>query len=217
VDSVRLLIYSIEERRAMVAATLERSERTLTVAGSVRSWRPRLFDRGVVAAATPNGVVFANTGNAALLRLALDGTAQTPWPLLSRRRPVTAAVVAAERDRQVQALEARRLPASAPIPGGVPAELARVQRERAENIEAYATFPELRSLLSGSDGTLWVEDYPVPAAATVRWYRVENGAATAWFDLPLSHRVLAVGHGLLLHVVQDDLGVETALVSRLDG
>jgi hypothetical protein len=216
-DSVRFVVYKPDYRAAGASSVaVEGPERMLRAEGNARRASSKLFEPSVVAAVANGDLVFASTAGGTLLRMGSDGQARSSWALRSRQRRVPADVIRAERERRIRELSTRpALPPNLPG-GGPPPETYRLRQEEAANLESYPTFPEFRSLLAGSDGTLWLEDYPVPGASGVRWYRLQNGVATGWVDVSGSAVVLAIGYGLMIQVVEDDLGVDTAVVLRLE-
>lgn len=76
-------------------------------------------------------------------------------------------------------------------------------------------FPPLGRMLVGSGGELWLSEYQLPAADSVRWHVIApDGAPRASMMLPASFDVLDVGEGSLLGTWRDELGVTTLRVHR---
>jgi hypothetical protein len=166
---------------------------------------PKLFKRDFVTAVVGDEIFIGNTGDAVIHRRSVSGANLGSWELGPRTRSVSQSEVRLERDRRLAELARTTYPP----------EFAAGLRESAERADWHPTLPAFRSMLHGDDSTLWVEDFPRPAAQTVRWYQLKNGAAVSWFDAPAIAAVQAIGQGLVVHIERDTLDVVTVVVSRM--
>jgi len=181
-----------------------------------RTWdlEDRLFERAVVGVVIGNTLVCGNTADFNLRRISASGT---ELPVLAFERParrVSEDEVAQERQRLTEDLKERQ----ERMPGGKSGILAAgmsVELDRLSKKAAYETRPAFRSMRAGSDGELWVEDYPSPTSREVRWILVVGVNPTGWLEVGVDETVLAFGHGLLVERVKDQLDIETVIIKRV--
>jgi hypothetical protein len=184
-----------------------------------RSWglEDRLFERDVVGAVVGDALLCGATATLDLERHASTGETRPGLAHPRSGRAVSRGEVEEARLRRAEELKAaqeRRAKMMAQAMGGA-SDPSNPEMERLEKLGAYPELPAFRSILAGSDGTLWIEDYPPPGDGTVRWVAFVGDRAVGWTDFAAGETLLAAGHGLLLKRVEDELGVQTVIVMRI--
>lgn len=178
----------------------------------------RLFERSVVGVILGDHLIDGETSAIALRRTTADGDEAAPLVYQRLPRPVSKAEVEAERDRRIEAVKAaeeRRSRAGANALG-VSISFADGRLRRLANMEAYSDLPAFRSIAVGSDGLLWIEDYPSPFDQNSRWFMLRDDRILGWIELSQGERFLAAGEGLVLKLLVDEVGVESVVVLRVD-
>ncbi len=100
----------------------------------------------------------------------------------------------------------------------VPQEQANLLRDRLASLPFAPERPTHAEIFSGSDGSLWVGEYPGPEAeippgrrlAPRRWMVFgADGLLRERVETPVGFRPMALADGLVWGVYYDDLGVES--------
>lgn len=87
-----------------------------------------------------------------------------------------------------------------------------IARER-EKVEPAEYLPAFKSIIVGSDGRIWLEDYLHPTEDITRWTLMDEGfVPLGRIDLPHGERLLAAGPRSLIVLRKDDLDVESVVV-----
>lgn len=186
-----------------------------------QSWglEDRLFDRQVAGAVVDEAVLCGTTDHVDLRRVSPSGA---ELPRLEHPRPARAisdSEVEQERARLLAEMKERReqRTRAGRIVIGATASGSSVQEDRRATTEAFDTRPAYKSVRTGSDGGLWIEDYPAPGDSHIRWIQLDGDRPVGWLEVDVGETVLGFGHGLLLKRVKDDLGVESVVVMRVSG
>jgi hypothetical protein len=76
------------------------------------------------------------------------------------------------------------------------------------------TMPAFANLRVDSDGALWIQEYPRPGAASVRW-RIVSGNAIATLDVPMTFTITEIRGDRVAGIWRDENDVETVRVYQL--
>jgi hypothetical protein len=178
-------------------------------------WSGTLFPSAIVGVVAGDELVYGHGADAQLHRYSPVAGNLPSWGLSQRKRVLGEEEWKAVIDENVTRLEA-----------------SRYNREQRAALEGfYRTMvppeflPEFRSVLPGTDGSVWIEDFPRPADTSVRWYRIVQGRATDWFTIPTGPRdwntrpsgprVLAFDSAHVAVLETDELGVQTVVIYGL--
>jgi hypothetical protein len=86
-----------------------------------------------------------------------------------------------------------------------------------EAIQPPEFLPAYKSIVVGSDGALWVEDYLHPTEEISRWILMGAGfSPVGWIELQPKERLLAAGPNSLIVLRKDDLDVESVVIFHGD-
>lgn len=178
----------------------------------------RLFERTIFGVIVGDVLI---TGSSEGGRFARWSASAGPLPPLVLRRPerqLDIGEIERERDRlmeEVRAQEERRSNRSIGELGAA-VSFADLKLDRLSRVGSYRTLPAFRSMRAGGSHAFWVEDYPRPSDSTCRWFLVQGGDVTGWIELQAGDELLAAGEGVLLTRVEDEFGVQTVVVHRVD-
>ncbi len=87
-----------------------------------------------------------------------------------------------------------------------------VARDR-EAVEPAEFLPAYKSIITGSDGSVWLEDYLHPSDDGTRWFLMgESFRPSGWIELPPNERLLAAGPNSVIVLRKDELDVESVVV-----
>ena len=216
-ESTDFLRYSPDQDRPDTLCAVQGPEKYLY--HQDRSWdlEDRLFEREVVGAVMGDTLLCGSTASLDLRRVSMSDPELSNLAYDRPARGVSDAEVEQERKRLIDQAKARQerrgramAQALGAFAGGGSVELDRLSRK-----EAYETRPAFRSIRAGSDGELWIEDYPSPTDSQVRWILLVEGEPVGWLEVGAQETVLAFGHGLLLKRVQDELDVQSVVVQHV--
>lgn len=197
--------------------TVQGPGRRLYHEGSRWGLEERLFEREVVGATVEDVLLCGTTEEVDLRRVSVAGVELSKIALTRPRRGVSTAEIGSERVRLTAEEEARQERLRRALPEGFGPGFADASREleRIAVRESYATRPAFQSVMVGSDGDLWVQDYPSPEARGTQWVLFDGDRPIGWLEVGRGETVLAFGHGLMVKRLEDDLGVQTAVVMRV--
>jgi hypothetical protein len=82
-----------------------------------------------------------------------------------------------------------------------------------ETIEPAEMLPAYKSIIVGSDGALWMEDYLSPTLGVSRWILMSAGfSPIGWIELQPNERLLAAGPNNVIILRTDELDVESVVI-----
>ncbi len=85
--------------------------------------------------------------------------------------------------------------------------------EAKRTIEPAGTLPAYKSIIVGSDGTIWLEDYLSPTLDISRWVLIDaDFSPVGWIELQANERLLAAGSNKLVILRKDELDVESVVI-----
>ena len=85
--------------------------------------------------------------------------------------------------------------------------------EAKRTIEPAGTLPAYKSIIVGSDGAIWLEDYLSPTLDISRWVLMDaDFSPVAWIELQPNERLLAAGRNRLVILRKDELDVESVVI-----
>jgi hypothetical protein len=140
-------------------------------------------------------------------RAVTDPDIEAGWRAWVERRVVAREEMLAQAMMSLdeQALEAMRRRIRVEVEDG----LAEAKR----TIEPAETLPAYKSIIVGSDGAIWLEDYLSPTLDISRWVLMDvDFSPVGWIGLQPNERLLAAGRDILVVLRKDDLGVESVVV-----
>jgi len=184
-----------------------------------------LLDPSVQALLANGALLVGENDSIVLLRFDSSGVARPRLSLDRIPRPVTELDIEAGWrawvERQVDARQ--EMFAQAMMSLDEQALLEMRERMRAEvedglgevkrTIEPAETLPAYKSIIVGSDGAVWLEDYLSPTLDISRWVLMDTDfAPVGWIELPPNERLLAAAPNKLVIVRKDEVGVESVVV-----
>ncbi len=216
-DSVTFVRVAADGASQRDVMTVQGPTRYLARYSKVTWERQRLIlGRDLVAAVRGDTLLVATTDSMYFRRVVPGGGTVAPLRIDRPVRPADRRAREAERSVRVEAASGTSGSTSGEsLPG-----LASMMAGRAEALEAMPaeeSFPAFSDLLIGADGDAWIKEYRRSGEADSElWYRLDSAyEPDGWMQLPEGEELEAVGHGLVLSVATDSLGVETVIVRRL--
>lgn len=178
-----------------------------------------IFGRELLSGNLNDELLVVHSDSVLMRRLSPSGRA-VPLKLDRPPRPATRADVREERSARMREVEER---GSRPVDRdsrfpGMDQKRARAELERLRELEAHATWPALGDLKVGADGRIWVQDYPDPRSAVVRWFAMSAGfSPIGWVELPRTQRILAIRGSTLVTLARDEWDAESVVVYAIEG
>lgn len=187
---------------------------------------PRVFEPGLHTGVLPNGgLVYADTSTYDVKVVDADGTLQRVLRRSFIPRPVTEAIIEAERERQLDELEEGGGPRMRIVtagPGGQRNELGgdavrEMLRGRVEQMQFFHELPVIMGLSTGWEGTIWVQrrgEEPTEAGAID--LLKADGQYVGTFEAGETGVPTAFGpDGMAAFIETDEFDVPTVVVRRL--
>jgi hypothetical protein len=188
-------------------------------------YRRYLLDTSVHAVVADGLLLTGESDSIVLTRIDSSGAVRSRLSLDRSPRPVTEPdIEAAWRDWVEQRAVAReQMFAQAMMTMHEDALLAMRERIRADvedelpeakrTIEPAVFLPAYKSIMVGSDGALWLEDYLSPTLKTSRWILMDAGfSPVGWIELQPNERLLAAGPNTVVILRKDELDIESVVI-----
>ena len=220
-DTIPYLLFAPSGMLVRTLGTFVRRERYYS-AGS--GYKQYLLDASVHAVLARGLLLVGESDAIALARFDSSGATRPTLVLERDPRPVTEPdIEAGWRDWADQRVVAReQLMAQAAVMLDEAGVLDLRKRIRAEvddevakarkTIEPAAMLPAYASIVVGSDGALWLEDYLSPTVDVSRWILMDaEFAPVGWIELQPNERFLAAGPDVVVIVRKDALDVESVV------
>ena len=179
------------------------------------SWvreRP-IFGHDLLAGVQGDTLLLLRTDSLVLDRVTREGQRLSSLRLRRPIRPVTRRMVEQHRAQLVAKAEASARSAVDQPMGIGQASAARAAALR--SLPAAESLPAVADLLVAADGGVWLREFEADGHHEL-WFSLDRTFnPSGWLALPPGERLVAVGHGRLVSVFQDDLDVETLVVRAL--
>lgn len=147
-------------------------------------------------------------------RLGLSGDTLGQALIPYEVRSASDEALARERDRRVAAVVAQ----TAQIPLGPPDLLERMaesEREGVLEVPVRGTIPAYDVTVAGTDGALWIREYPGPADEVATWFLVDSTMSrVAKASLPRSDTIVAASSNAVLVKSRDAMDTPLLLILR---
>lgn len=178
----------------------------------------RLFERKTLGAVVGDVLLTGSSEGGEFARWSAGDGPLPPLVLDRPERRVNTREIERERDRLMEEVRAEEERRSGRSMGGLGAAVsfADLKLDRLSKVGSYGTLPAFRSMRAGGRQALWLEDYPRPSDSTRRWFLVQDGAVSGWIELQAGDEFLAAGEGILLTRVEDEFGVQTVVIHRVE-
>lgn len=216
-DSVRFVHVAADGASQRDVMTVQGPARYLARYSQVTWEQQRLIlGRELVAAIRVDTLLVATTDSMHFSRVVPGGGAVAPLKIDRPARPADRRAREAERSARVAAaLGASESTSGQSLPGLASMVVGRA--EALQEMPAEESFPAFSDFLIATGGEVWIKEYRLSdEAGSELWYRLDSAyEPDAWMQLPEGEELGAVGHGLVLSVATDSLGVETVVVRRL--
>jgi hypothetical protein len=221
-DSISFLLFNPSGALLRTIGRFVRPQRSYSASSGYRRF---LFDTSVQALLAGGELIVGENDSIALVRFDSSGIARPRLELDRSPRHVTDLDIEAGwrewEARQMVASEEMLEQAAMTLDRSAVEEMrarmqARVEEALAtakETIEPPETLPAYKSIIVGSDGALWVEDYLSPTMAVSRWILMgADFSPVGWIELPLNERLLAAGPNSVVVLRKDELDVESVVI-----
>lgn len=221
-DTIPYLLFDRAGALVRTVGRFARSERYFT---SSSGYRRYLLDTSMHAALAGGLVLVGESDAVAFSRFDSTGTTRSNLSLHRPPRPVTEQdIVAGWREwAERQAIAREELLGQAAIMLDEPALRAMRERIRAsveddlaeakKTMEPAASLPAYRSIMVGSDGAIWLEDYLSPTLEVSRWILMDGAfRPIGWIELEPNEQLLAAGPDVVVILRKDELGVESVVL-----
>lgn len=186
----------------------------------------RVFEPGLHTGVLPDGgLVYADTSTYDVKIVSSDGTLQRVLRRSFTPRPVTEAIIEAEKERQLAALEEGGGPRMRVVmagPGGQRNEMGgdaikEMLRNRVEEMQFFSELPVIFGLSTGWGGTIWVQRRgEEPSEGGPIDLLKADGQYVGTFEVGETEIPMAFGpDGLVAFMETDQFDVPTVVVRRL--
>jgi hypothetical protein len=212
--------YALFDRSGELVRTVGQLVRRPRYYDSQSGYQSYLLDTFVLSRIVGDELVLGETDSIVLIRFDSSGTSLPRLSLERDTRRVTeldieagwrawadqAAVQLQQFSNQAVALNR---PVAAPTKARVDEALARAK----ETIVPAEFLPAFKSIIVGSDRTLWVEDYLHPTEEVSRWIMMGvDFLPVGWIELPPNEQLLATGPNSVIVLRKDQLDVESVVI-----
>ena len=221
-DTIPFLLF---DRSGELVRTIGEFARPERLYGRGSGYTRYLLDTSVNTLLSSGKLLVGDNDSMSLMQFDSSGTSRAALRLARNPRPVTEAdieagwqdwmeqrVVAREQmlGQAMMTLDEAALHALRDrIRGEVEADLTDAKRR----IEPAGFLPAYKSLIVGSAGTLWMEDYLSPTSEVSRWILLDSGFSPAgWIELRPNERLLAAGPDIVVVLRKDELDVESVVI-----
>jgi len=221
-DTIPFLLF---DRAGTLVRTMGQFVRPERFYSSGSGYKRYLLDTSVQALLNDGELLVGENDSIVLLRFDSSGVTRPSLSLDRPARPVTDRDIEAGWRAWVerQAVAREEMLAQAMISLDERALLEMRQMIRAEvedgleeakrTIEPAGTLPAYNSIIVGSDGAIWLEDYLSPTLDISRWVLLDaDFAPIGWIELQPNERLLAAGRNKLVIVRKDELDVESVAI-----
>jgi hypothetical protein len=221
-DTIPFLLFGPSGTLVRTVGTFVRRERYYSASSGYERY---LLDASVHAVLTNGVLLVGESDTIALARFDSSGATRPTLSLQRTPRPVTESdIEAGWRDWVDQRVVQReQLMAQAAVmldEAGVldlrkriRAEVGDELAEAKKTIEPAASLPAYKSIVVGSDGALWLEDYLSPTVDVSRWILMDaDFSPVGWIELQPTETFLAAGPDVVVIVRKDALDVESIVL-----
>jgi hypothetical protein len=214
--------YLLFDRSGKLVRTMGQLVRRPRYYDSETGYQRFLFAPDVVARLIGTELLVGETDSIMVERFDSSGTARGTIRLPHSPRPVTELDIEAgwrEREAQIAIAQQQMLMQMAATWGEEAAAAAArerveeaVARER-ETVQAAEFLPAYKSIMAGSGGTIWLEEYTHPSEDGTRWFLMSDAfEPVGWIELLANETLLAAGADKLVVLRKDELDIESVVV-----
>lgn len=221
-DTIPFLLF---DRTGTLVRTMGQFETRERLYSSSSGYKRYLLDTSVHAVLADGELLVGENDSIVLVRFDSSGAVRPRLSLDRNPRPVTdpdieagwrawaERRVVAREEMLAQAIMSLDEQAREAMRRRIRAEVEDGLAEAKRAIEPAETLPAYESIIVGSDGAIWLEDYLSPTLNFSRWVLMDvDFSPVGWIELQPNERLLAAGRDTLVVLRKDDLGVESVVV-----